>query len=782
MDQIIRSLLEDLRSRDPAVRFAALRRFDAYDWKPGEVTALAAAAAAERDARTRFILERLRRRLGPRGADGQEGSSRRVKEIEELLEAPERDELAIVLVLQEVTLVEAPLVAMALRAADWPGFSTAALPHLLAFFRRFGSFEDGRALEDLCRHPDPWVLGAAVEALERIHPESLKELIVPLLINPFPGIRSRAVRLLYRWDPQEALGHFEALLFSEDRQERESALAHAVFFPFSSIRDILLRFLGLEKDPELVRQAGALVTANPSPEVAGLLVSLVETTAGPGREAFELLLREVVQALADASLIAEPADVYLESLRQAWRRRQEEQQTRQFLAMLASPDPEARRTAQEGLDRLRAASPEEAGGAATPRRGRPPEALGKAGAREGPTARGFPDLPPDQRLAFLGAVTPEGWAVARPHLSAFLVRANPAEKRALAAAAGRLRNKADGELILPLVKDPDPGVVALAVEAIGALHPDLLVPQFPGLLQHPADEVRTAALRVYARFDRKHALEQVETMMFSGQARQRSLAILAAGVFDFIAVRDLLLKVLEVEQDAGNLDQVAAILGNHPDPALLRTVLAVARRRQGHLPAFWNTLTRSLADALATPAEPADQLLARLEKADTAAPARPAGSFPPPYALSAIQDLRRRQAVRPAPVPAGGPPIWEHPAFPRVAGGVGVAALLLLVVWLARPGPPAVEEAGPAAPSAGGAPAAARRETGPEVFLEGTVIFIDPSGQGILVRAEKPQSGKFFVQVGGSRSLPRLEKGSRFGGKVRVTGQERQTTIAELLP
>lgn len=782
MDQIIRSLLEDLRSRDPAVRFAALRRFDALDWKPEAVVALEEAASAAPDPRTRFLLDRLLQRRRPRAADGQQGSSRRVKEIEGLLEAPERDELAIVLALEGVTLVEAPLVAMALRSANWPGFSTAALPYLLAFFRRFGSFEDGRALEDLCRHPDPWVLGAAVEALERIHPESLKELIVPLLINPFPGIRSRAVRLLYRWDPQEALGHFEALLFSEDRQERESALTHAVFFPFSSIRDILLRFLGLERDPELVRQAGALLTANPSHEVAGLLVSLVETTAGPGREGFEFLLREVVQALADASLIADPPDAYLESLRQGWRKRLEEQQVRQFQAMLASPDPEARRTAQEGLDRLRATQAAPTGGAADAPRGRPEQGQGKGGGRAETAGRGWMDLPADQRLALLATVTPEAWAVARPHLSTFLSRASVAEKRALAAAAGRLGIKADGEVILPLLKDPDPGVVALAVEAVGVLHPDLLVPQFPGLLQHPADEVRTAALRVYARFDRKHALEQVETMMFSGQARQRSLAILAAGAFDFVAVRDLLLKVLEVEQDAGNLDQVAVILGNHPDPALLKTVLAVARRRQGHLPAFWNALTRSLAEALATSAETADQLLVRLEKEDTAAQARSSGSFPPPYALSAIQDLRRRQAARPAPVPAAGPPLWEHPAFPWVAGGAGVVALVLLAVWLAWPGPTVVEEAGPAAPSAGVTPAAAPRETGPEVHLEGTVIFIDPSGQGILVRAEKPQSGKFFVQVGSARSLPRLEKGARFGGKVRITGQERQTTIAELLP
>jgi hypothetical protein len=467
---------------------------------------------------------------------------RLVREIEALLEDPARDELSLVLALQEVTVVEAPLVALSLRAAGWTSsLSAPALPFVLRFFQSFGSYEDAKALEELCRHPDPRVLGAAIEALERIHPESLKDLIVPLLINPVPGIRSRAVRLLYRWDPQEALRHFEALLFSEDPAERAAALTHAVFFPYPSIGEILLRFLGREEDPELLRQAGALVAANPTLEAAPRLADLRRARSGAARELLDGILQAVAQSLVVAGLIRETPSAYL--------------------ARLVGDAP----------------------------------------------------LPAD------------GAGVAKPNL---------ATAPSLAGAA----RSGSGES--PMVK---------------------------------AGEASRAGSSAAAHAEAKAASAEL--------------------------------------------------------PAAPRPVPAPAS---------------------------------------------------PPYALAAIQEMRRRQARRPAPGAAAG----DTPGRAWFLRG-GVAVLLAGVIWLAWMGwpgrGPGGRESSPVVDRSETTPSSVSAR-GPEVWLEGTILLLDPSGQGILVRADRPEPGKVFVQGFGAKGLAGLVKGGRFAGRVRIVGKERLTTIADLVP
>ncbi len=544
IEQIIAALVADFRRPDPAGRFAALARWEALDWTEPAQAAWRAAVAAEDDPACRAVLQRLAARLDRNQPCPPPGCLAR--EIDSLLENPARDELQLVLALQEVTLVEAPLVALSLRAAGWTGLSAPALPFVLRFFRAFGSFEDAQALEELCRHPDPRVLGAAVEALERIHPESLKDLIVPLLVNPVPGIRSRAVRLLYRWDPQEALRHFEALLFSDDPAERAAALTHAVFFPFPSISEILLRFLGQEGDAELLQQAGALVAANPSPESPPRLAELRRARSGAARAVLDGVLQAVVQALAAAGLIREAPAA--------------------FLSRLTGESPEGR-----GVGRV----------------------LGPSTPATGPSS--------------------------------------PGPSRG---AAG------------------DPGE-------------------------------RTNAPR-------------------------RSSA------------------------------------GFAPTPPALAQESGAAVGASTHL-------------------------------------SRPSPSpAPPPYAPATIQEMRRRQASRPppaAPTPDSVPRTWILGAVFAVFFGS-----LAWLVWSGMPGRGSGSGDMPPLARGGESGSPATSAHGPEVWLEGTILLLDPAGQGILVRADRPEPGKFFVQGFGAKGLAGLTKGGRFAGKVRIIGKERLTTIADLVP
>ena len=816
MENALNSLLEDLRSGDPAIRFSVLPRLDDLTWTSASIEALRSLLASEDNPAVREPLTLVLGRLEKKTPTLHAGKL--VQKIEILLEDPSRDDLVLVLWLEKVSLAEAPLVSMALREARWSDFPSHSLPAILRYFGKFGSFEDCSTIEGFCRHPDPKVLSAAVEALEKLNPESLKGLIVPLLVNPVPGIRSRAVRLLYRWDPQEALRHFDSLMFSEDPREREAALAHGIFYPFQSIRDILLRFLALETDLDLLRRGGALFAANPTLEGPIRLMEIRNACLGEKRAVLQEIMTVQIQALFDAGLTATPPLDFMEDLEKIWRERQGGQIFEQLSAMLDSGDPELRRTAAQALDSLKAYSPDAVrilagksgagfgagfGAGSTASSGADASSgSGTASAPKDPpsdsqdgaslpeklfTPDSFTRLSPADRVRLLDALDPPSWKILLPLLAEFIGKASKEEKRAVANCAKRLGRKSEIGLLCPLLLDADGHVVSAAVEAIGSLDPEMLGSQFSQLLRHPEDEVRASALRVLVGYDKQHALSLVETMMFAAQNRQRSLAILSTAHFDFPTVRDLILKALEIEKLEENLRQLGAILKAHIDEPLLLEFLVRARSRREHLPSFWEVLSTDLATRIAKPGETPTQLLARLEGRIDKEQAD--GKLAPkPYSLPAIQTLRKRkagnQSVSQGAIanttdrarPGHSFPQWISATF--LALFLAAGSWCVLTTWHFRSDPNSGISSGEPTATATASPTSL---TGNEVFVEGAIVFIDPSGQGVLINGEKPEATKYFIQFGQVRPQTKLQKGQRFGGRVRLVGRERQTTVTELL-
>lgn len=271
------SLLEDLRSKDPSVRFAVLNRLEGAVLSGATLHTFRSLAERETDPGARLQMD-----LILQAADKKPfaESANRFQEIERILKEPKPDFFSLVIHLRQMSPAEGPLVIDLLRHQGLDGFPEEVLPFVLRLFRQYGATQDIPFIEELCRHANPRVLSAAIEALEKINPEDVKAFIVPMLVNSSPGIQSQAIRLLYRWDPAEALNHFELLLFSDDYSLRQTALFYGYFFPFPDIESLLLRFLSLEEDLGLLKKAGQLFIVNPSQNAAYRLADLCETCGG----------------------------------------------------------------------------------------------------------------------------------------------------------------------------------------------------------------------------------------------------------------------------------------------------------------------------------------------------------------------------------------------------------------------------------------------------------------------------------------------------------------------
>ncbi|MFZ2955764.1 MAG: HEAT repeat domain-containing protein [Candidatus Ozemobacteraceae bacterium] len=785
----IQTLLEDLRSPDPSIRFSVLTRIESMEWSAEQVNTFQSMALGEVDPGARFHLQKILAHI-ERTKGEPDRKEDRVAEIERLLALSERDDLGLALLLEDVKRSQAPLVAIALREAKWSDFSGELLPFVLQFFKKFGSFEDAQTIEALCRHPDPRVLAAAVETLEKISPESLKGLIVPLLVNPVHGIRSRAVRLLYRWDPQEALRHFEAMLFSEDAADRQAALFHAFFFPFPEIEPLMLRFLGMEADPALLLRAGYLFRANPQPEEPLRLLEALEASGGTRRKMIEEILNGVLQSLSQAGLVQKTPDQLLVELHEVHARRKVNHLLDACHLGLLSTDVPTRKSAVTRLLELARENHPEANQLL--RRHvtgeTDPELKVLVSHHLGASERAVPSasanaqidlerLSPEDRLNTFADLDRHSLRLLRPKLQEFLRRkATSEEKVALIRSFGRVGEKTDAPMLQGYLSDSVPEVQTVAVEVLQKLDPDALFPFLPKLIQHPADDVRVAAVQAFSLFDKKQALSLVEKMMTSVQPRQRRSAILCAGQFDFPSVRELLSSALSQEMDTENLGQIIAILKANLDEEVMLQILKVLRNSSGQKNDFLNqTITegsKALIEGKRTVHEAPNDLLAALNgKLDAETEKKRAA--PPSYALNTIQNLRKQQTSKKAEPPAETNESLVQFALMAMATG----AILVFLVWYFFLSPPSSGEhpanTGTTTPASG-----VPEFDGSSRDVTGTVTFVSPDGQGVMVKSGTGEH--YFISIKKATGKA-WQKGDSFRGRIRPYKRDRQTVLAEFL-
>ncbi|MBF0499113.1 MAG: HEAT repeat domain-containing protein [Candidatus Riflebacteria bacterium] len=786
----IQTLLEDLRSSDPSIRFSVLNRIESMEWTADQVNAFQSMLLAETDPGARFHLQKILAHIEHKKC-GQEAQGERVAEVERLIASPERDDLGLALILEGIKRSEAPLVAMALRDAHWHEFSAELLPFVLQFFKKFGSFEDAQTIEPLCRHPDPRVLAAAVEALEKLSPDSLKGLIVPLLVNPVHGIRSRAVRLLYRWDPQEALRHFEAMLFSEDPVDRQAALFHAFFFPFPDIEPLMLRFLGMETDPALLLRAGYLFRANPQPEEPLRLLEVLEASGGSRHKMIEEILKGVLQSLSQAGLVQKTPEQLMIELHEVHAKRKLNHLLDACRLGLLSTDVPSRKISVMRLFELARTGHSEAtqllqrhiAGETVPEI----KTLisQQIGSFERPAAASsaqavkidLDTLSPDERLSKLAELDRSTLRLLQPKLRDFLrQKATANEKVALIRTYGRVGEKSDASTLQGCLNDSAPEVLAATIEILQKLDPDTLFPFLPKLIQHSADEVRIAALQAFSLFDKKQAITLVEKMMLSIQPKQRRMAIFSAGQFDFPSIREVLSIALTQESDPENLGLIIAVLKANIDEDVLLQILRVTRNSSGEKKDILSNalgegariLIREKLSTQETPETLISLLGSRLD-----AESEKKRVAPPSYALNNIQSLRKQQTEKKTESAT------EHGEslvqFTLVS--IGTGAIIVFLIWYFFLSPVPETEKQPVSGKNATATAAPEFD-GSSRDITGTITFVDPGGQGIMV---KSGTGEHYYVMVKKAAGQTWQKGEPFHGQIRPYKRDRQTILAEFL-
>ncbi|KAF1080415.1 MAG: hypothetical protein GQF41_3239 [Candidatus Rifleibacterium amylolyticum] len=812
----VNELFNDLKSPDPAIRFSVLSRIEDMSWTDEHREAFREIFAGERDPGIRFHMQKVLARLD-RG-DKNRGS---LEAIEEQLKNPQRDEISLALMLESVKRNEATAVAESLRRAEWPKFSQQLLPSVLKFLKKYGSAEDTAAIEKLCRHSDPRVLSAAIEALEKHNPDRLKDLIVPLLINGNFGIRSRAVRLLHRWDPSEALRHFESMLFSNLETEKHAALYQAFFFPFKQIETLMLRYISVESDPEMIKKAGLIFMTNPERHMPARLLEVRQACVGIKQRLVDVILKGVLQSLYQAKMVNAAPEQMLQVLEAHFK----EKRIRLFIEhhsnALKSPEANVRLQsalklsdlARRGMDEARqvveaylprerdlnnvrkirlfietgqlevhkASEPEKPTQPAKPEKTRvtvitepaaeaqtKPTVVQADKPTEKPAAKAEEKRPLQEytareRQSFIAAITADNYeqymAVIRPFFRDMDVN----EQIAVIKRIERFGSQSDSELLIGCLQSDDENILESAIEALSVINPEALHPYLPQLIKHRYDEVKLAAIKVFSLFDKKQAISLVENMLLSIKPAQRQTAIFCLSSFDFHSVSQTLISAFKSENDSENLQQISSILRSNADEDTFFRIYVDYKACKSSKKDDYEKLCRELA-AKIVESEPGRTIEALFSAGEElVAEEERKKTERAAYKLEKIQKIRES---------ADKNVVFDASLVRFTVGAYAVGAVLTALIWFLflAPAPPAVSDARPKTVKA--------RKVMETISIKGRVVISDETQRTVAIETEPGKLYKMKLpEAYGNMPKP----GSKFQAQVKAEKDGSGEIAAEFL-
>jgi HEAT repeat protein len=770
----VKDFFSDLKSPDPSIRFSVLSRIEDLAWTDVQQQALRELFAQEKDPGIRFHMQKVLARF-----DTTDKPVVSAGEIEELLKKTDRDEVSLALMLESVKKPQAPLVAISLRESGWPSFSAHLLPSVLKFMKKYGSFEDSADIELLCRHHDPRVLSAAIEALEKLSPDRLKDLIVPLLINSNFGIRSRAVRLLYRWDPSEAVRHFEAMLFSVLESEKQAALFHAFFFPFKEIETLMLRYISVEADAELIKKAGLLFMANPDRQIPARLLEVRQSCTGEKKQLVDSILKGVLQSLYQARIVNAAPEQMLEVLEKHFREKRVRLFIDRYSLGLQSGEAEIRLAsalklcelarhnvveARELVARFLARERDEKlkkqvelflhGGNEKTTVVNEPETAGK------PTR--FVDLALQQRMDYIDSLTAQDFASFFAQISADLAQLPAEQLVAILRQVERFGGIKESEVVVGCLKSDNPEILTAAVDCLSAINPEALHPYLPQLIKHRYDEVKLASIKVFAMFDKKQAISLVEKMLAAIKPAQRRNAIFCLAHFDFHSISQILLTAARNESDADNFLQISSILKSNADEELFFRIFADARNSKPFNRQFYDDLCNEMAGILeaAEPARSREALFAdATRKYDEESRIKGQRTA---YQLEKIQKIRQHVEKN---------TVFDASLLRFTIIAYSIGALLTALVWFLflAPAPESAATVARKTPS---------RQSSEAITVIGKVVKVDPHDR--IVEIQDSQNRRFsFRFVTETGQLP--ETGKNLHVQLRIIEEKGDLKVAELL-
>ncbi|NLI79176.1 MAG: hypothetical protein GX442_22375 [Candidatus Riflebacteria bacterium] len=197
--------------------------------------------------------------------------------------------------------------ALAGRALDWFVHEREAsvVAALLRIFGEFWPLERLDAAAGRLHDPSLGTRMAALGLLVKRAPHLIADDLAALVADDDPGLRALAIRGLFALDPAQALSHLSNMLLSPDPPQRRTGLNVCLALPFDQVKPLVLRFLAIETDLELLEQAGRYFKLNPDIDSPYHLWEIAEESVPAKAAVLRRVLQSTCEAISESNLLGE---------------------------------------------------------------------------------------------------------------------------------------------------------------------------------------------------------------------------------------------------------------------------------------------------------------------------------------------------------------------------------------------------------------------------------------------------------------------------------------------
>ncbi|MGM0598267.1 MAG: HEAT repeat domain-containing protein [Candidatus Rifleibacteriota bacterium] len=529
--------------------------------------------------------------------------------MEKLLNDTSRlDDLA--LAIATVETAEAFLAADIIRSSEWQNFPAEILPSFCQFFKKHGNIRDSNSIQELTRHPDPIIITSALAALEKIDPENLQSIIIPLLNSPQTQVKAQAIQAFYRWNKHQALQHLLKMLFSKKEQDVILALHHANYFPYPELESHLIRLLTEVSSPPILMRISQILKNNANINLPFRIYWVNRSLSGQHKSLVKGILLGVVRSLADKKIIEVSAQEYLNDLKEKVRK-EELKLIKESCKIEDESDFDESDSLLPALDEPEKAQPEKHAAASE----KPVIKVPKKDPQPG--FSDYENLKPQEKVKFITRLPEKSFKENKNQLVELLKTSKNKELAAVIKTFGKYGSEEDAELLEKHLKSENPDVLCAAIKTMGKLDTEQLCLYLPQYMQDKNGKIRMTATRTFVTIDRESIRSLLTSLLTSPNVKQRTLGISTSMLVDFNIVRQPLLDCLVKENSIELLEKIGMVLAANPDRELLYFTYKVSKNPRPSMKQEFEEIVNMIAQKLSVvlnKINTAEELIAEAEK------------------------------------------------------------------------------------------------------------------------------------------------------------------------
>jgi|GEM_PF-922394 len=451
---------------------------------------------------------------------------------------------------------------------------------LIRTFARTWPIEHAETLNSLLASKSLNVRIAALDALVRIAPQALENELPNLLISKDPRIRGLAIRGLSQIDMDEAIAHLDWLFSTTETYHQLAALRCCFFFPFDRVKGIVLKHIAVESDLAILEKAGLLLSNNPDIDVPPRIWEIAAGSPPGKAEVLKKILARSISGIEKSGILGIRLDEYRDKLQKWIYKRSARRYVQDVVLRLYDPGSDCDIEFQTTLFRSMHELPVYQTFVEALEWEIAPEVKNKLrivvnnfhtqpisqafGAEE----ESFENLTDEEKIRKLASW---GVTLAPEHRKRLeMIIGNPRSASDLRAAAFRVAQRLGGKFFSDsaekFLADPNPNLASAAMEYLGRIDPERLLPLLGKYFQSASPRLTMTALRIFKRFDPSQAVSIADNMLFGEREEYKESALAAMVHFHFSLIRDLVFSFLKSRPSQRLFDIGLILFQANPDP------------------------------------------------------------------------------------------------------------------------------------------------------------------------------------------------------------------------